>query len=140
MNAEIAARHHGSELFRLGAIYWLAICNDGMRLPDELHDDFDDLCWQQAFGDSMPDHITSGDDLAQELIDRERFGFLACVDIQQPRAVHDNGYSTHGWGCYWQHWVYAESAQELYDAAKAVAQEKVAARLAKLREAKEPQS
>lgn len=133
-NTDFAQKHYDSENFRIGAIYWLAVCNDGMRLPDELHDDFDDTCWEQAFGSDMPDYIDSGEELAQELLDRELCGFLACVDIQQPSAVHSSGYSTRGWGIYWTHWVYAESTEELYAKAKAAADKLINQRLAKLRE------
>lgn len=134
-NASLATRHHDSEIFRIGPIYWLAVCNDGMRLPNELHDDFDHSCWTDAFGDEMPDYIRDGEDLAQEFIDRRLFGFLACIDVQQPRAVHAKGYSTNGWGCYWQKWVYAETTAELYEKAKAVASEMVEKRLSELRAA-----
>ena len=134
-NINLADQHHDSQIFRVGPIYWLAVCNDGMRLPDELHDDFDGSCWSDAFGGEMPDYINDGEDLAQEFIDRRLFGFLACVDIQQPHAVHATGYSTHGWGCYWQKWVYAETTAELYEKAKSVATARVEKRLTKLRAA-----
>ena len=134
-NINLANQHHDSQIFRVGPIYWLAVCNDGMRLPDELHDDFDDLCWSDAFDDEMPDYIKDGEGLAQEFIDRRLFGFLACVDIQQPCAVHATGYSTYGWGCYWRKWVYAETTAELYEKAKSVATARVEKRLTELRAA-----
>lgn len=134
-NESMAIQHQDgvSSLFRLGGIYWLAICNDGMRLPDELHDDFDSDCWSQAFGDEMPDWIDGGEELAQALIDGCRFGFLARADIQRPVAVHAHGYSTNGWGVYWTQWVYAESVDELYAKAAEVAKGKIDAQFEKLR-------
>lgn len=125
MSAEFniaTSRQYGDAGFRLGAIYWLAACNDGMTLPEELAEDFDAECWEQAFGGAAPEGVRGQDveEIAGELIDRRCFGFLARVDVVLPVRATRNGFTTHGYGFYAMRWVYAETIEELL--AKAVEQ------------------
>lgn len=133
-NAQTALQH-GDAGFRVHSIYWLALCNDGMTLPDELRDDFDAECWKQAFGEEMPAYVNDGESLAGELIDRRRFGFLGRVDVPLPRTATASGYSTCGYGYYAMRWVYAESTDELLQKAVATRDQVLADALKKLRAA-----
>ncbi len=113
-NTELSLKY-GDGPIRVSSIYWLALCNDGMSLPDEIKDDFGEREWRQAFGDEheyLPD-FDDIDDFCQALIDQGLFGLLAHIEIQIPCSATANGYMTHGWGYYQTRWVYAETPDEL---------------------------
>jgi cystathionine beta-lyase family protein involved in aluminum resistance len=125
---------HGGCWFRLGSLYWLALCNDGMSLPDEIGEDFDAKAWEQAFGEAMPEYVDDVESIAGELIDQRKFGLLARVDIQIPIAASKSGYSTSSWGRYTMQWVYAETLEQLVETAAERAKTFIDGKLAKLRE------
>lgn len=122
--------------FRIGELIWLAACNDGMVVPDalrELIEDGDGI--EQAFGE-LPGYIDDKYDVEQVagwLLDERKLGFLARVDTPTPQSVHENGFSTLGWGMYSTHWVYGETTDELLDKAVKVSREYVDRRCAELR-------
>ncbi len=120
--------------FRIGALFWLATCNDGMSVPDELKDAIEDGDALDAFS-PLPDYCESGnvDEVLGWLLDERKLGFLARVETPIPTAVHESGYSTHGWGMYTQRWVYAESLDEMLAVAEQASKQATEKRLTKLR-------
>lgn len=128
------SREHGDAGFRIQFLFWLAVCNDGMSLPDEL-EDLDDQAWEEAFGEPMPAYLLDAgtEELAGALIDLRKFGFLARVDVPLPTSASANGYSTRGFGYFQMSWVYAETVDEVLQKALAARNRIVNKRLAELR-------
>lgn len=121
--------------FRIGALFWLATCNDGMDMTRDLKDAFEEGDLQDVF--ELPDYML-GDDVGAEefsgwLMDERKLGFLARVETPRPTAVHKTGYSSHGWGVYSCKWVYAETTDELLEMAERASKEYIESELTKLR-------
>lgn len=129
-------REHGDSGFRIQFLFWLAVCNDGTSLPDAIADDFDDQGWEEAFGEPLPEYLLQAavDELAGELIDRRRFGFLARVDVPLPISTSASGFSSCGYGYFQTCWVYAESVEEVLQKALAARDRIVNKKLAELRQ------
>lgn len=120
--------------FRIGALFWLATCNDGMGFPGELKDAIEDGDALKAFA-AVPDYVEPFDveSVAGWLMDERKLGFLARVETPTPVSTHESGYSTHGWGMYTEQWVYAETLATMLAEAERVSKEAIERKLAKLR-------
>lgn len=122
--------------FRIGALFWLAVCNDGTCLPDELKEAIEDYDVLGAVGD-VPDYVDTNDveTVCEWLLDERKLGFLARVDTPVPQNPIDKrgGYTSYGWGFYASHWVYAETLELVLTEAERVSKEYIARRLEHLR-------
>ena len=99
---------------RIHSLYWLAACNDGETLPEQIVEEFaEDDCWCEAFSEDLPGGIESEAELADLLFDRRLFGFLAKVETPFPISASSHTSFTFSWGMFTSTWVYSETLEEL---------------------------
>lgn len=133
-NEKAAELVYDRNTFRIGALFWLATCNDGMSLPDELKEAIEDGDVMEVFA-PLPDYIEDAgvDEVMGWLLDERKLGFLARVETPTPTSVHGSGYSSHGWGMYRMQWVYADTLDVLLSEAERVSNQYIEKVLTELR-------
>lgn len=120
--------------FRIGELFWLATCNDGMTAPDALVEAIEEGKIGEAFSELNDIPLYDGDEMLGWLADYEKFGFLARVETPNPRTVYEDGSWSYEGGMYTTKWVYAETLDELLEKAAKVSNNYFEERLRKLRE------